>query len=385
METSWWKSRNELDDAQEAIIMLPADGRYLVTGPPGCGKTNLLLLRAAYLNKAKFKNLTLLTFGVALSDFIRTGVPGKGLEPEQVNTHVRWGRAMAVNHNPSCRAAIDSTTNLAEKRHAIAAECQRIINQLGDAAKVHQVVLVDEVQDLFSDELDVVVGVAPRVMLAGDSKQRVYRGGNALAHAKTLGFVEHSLTTHYRIGHAIARVADRIFEPTDPADSLAATCNYDEKKMESSAEHLQLKDRDEQFQRMYEKLRTQLKAYPKEIIGVLVAKRNAIEDLRERFSDTDLEDEVAFHDDEASFSDEERIHVMTVASAKGTEFRAVHIYAAEDVQYPQDDQTFWYTAVTRAKTSLTAYSSPGSKPLSRLLLAGFAEDTVPDLDSLFDE
>jgi superfamily I DNA/RNA helicase len=385
MESSWWKSRNELDDAQEAIIMLPADGRYVVTGPPGCGKTNLLVLRAAYLNKAKFKNLTLLTFGVALSDFIRTGVKGKGLDPEQINTHVRWGRAMAVSHNPDSRATIDGIPKLSIKRHAIAAECQAAVNLLGDAAKIHQVILVDEIQDLFADELDVIAGVAPRIMLAGDSKQSVYQGGNALTHAKTLGFVEHRLTTHYRIGHSIAKVADRIFEPTNPADSLVASCNYDEQKMQSSAEHLSLQDRDEQFARMYDKLKNQLKAYPKEILGILVAKRDAIDDLRERFSGTELEDQVAFHDEDASFSDEARIHVMTVAAAKGTEFRAVHIYAAEDVQFPQNNQKFWYTAVTRAKTSLTAYSSPGKKSLSRILLAGFADDELPDLDSLFDE
>jgi ATP-dependent exoDNAse (exonuclease V) alpha subunit len=46
----------------------------------------------------------------------------------------------------------------------------------------------------------------------------------------------------------------------------------------------------------------------------------------------------------------------------------------------------WYTAVTRAKTSLTAYASPGERPLSRFLRAGFADDTqLPDLDSLFEE
>ena len=91
MEGSWWKSRNELDEQQEAIIMLPMEGKYIVTGPPGCGKTNLLVLRAAYMTKAGLTNLKILTFATALNGFIRTGVVGKGLDPDQVDRQI--GRA----------------------------------------------------------------------------------------------------------------------------------------------------------------------------------------------------------------------------------------------------------------------------------------------------
>ena len=353
MEGSWWKSRNDLDDQQEAIITLPQDGRYIVTGPPGCGKTNLLVLRAVYLARAGFQNLKLLTFGKALNSFIRTGVVGKGLDPSQVDRHVKWGRAFAVEHKPAAKETIDAITNLNAKRTAIASECRFIQEQLGPGAKPHQVILVDEVQDLFAEELDVIVGASDRLMLAGDTKQRVFRNGNGVSRAAELGFKEHKLTTHYRIGHAIAKVADRIFEPAHPSQSLNATCNYDESKLESSAELIEVDDRAEQFKRMTTKLRNQLKAYPKEFIGVLVAKTTAIADLRSRFDGSDLSDFVVYHDETVDgFSGDGRIHVMTIASAKGSEFRAVHLYAAEDTSSVQDNQSFWYTAVTRAKYSL---------------------------------
>ncbi len=387
MEGSWWKSRNELDEKQEAVIMLPLDGKYIVTGPPGCGKTNLLVLRAAYLTKAGLKNLKILTFGTALSDFVRTGVEGKGLDPGQVDRHVRWGRAIAVGANPDCKDVLDGIAKLDDRRHAIAEECKKVQSQAGPGARLHQVILVDEVQDLFADELDVIVGASDRIMLAGDSRQRVYRGGNAVQRANQLGFTQHQLAMHYRMGHAIAKVADRIFEPDHPSHSLSATCNYDETKMKSSAELLELKDRDEQFSRLSGKLKNQLKAYPKEIIGILAAKKSAVNDLRARFAGTELEQHVVFHDEDSEgFGGSGRIHVMTIVAAKGTEFRAVHLYACEEISNVQDNQTLWYTAVTRAKTSLTAYASPGDRPLSRILMAGFAEDSqLPNLDSLFDE
>ena len=383
--SSWWKSRNELDEQQEKIIMLPVDGRYVISGPPGCGKTNLLVLRAAYLNRMGFKNLTILSFGTSLSDFIRTGIKGKGLESEQVDTHVRWGRAIAVGHDPDCRDRIDGIGDLAAKRRAIATACKAAIAEHPDAARRLQAVLVDEAQDLYAEELDVVVGSSARIMLAGDTKQRVYRGGSALAHAVKLGFEEHRLTAHYRIGHAIAKVADKIFEPADPGDLLLANCNYDETKLQSSAEHLALDSREQQFDRMCAKLRTQLKAYPREMIGILVAQNKSIDDLRAKFADHPLQPEVVYHDENGTFMDDGRIHVMTIASSKGTEFRAVHLYAAEEVANIQDTQQFWYTAVTRAKTSLTAYSSPGDRNLSRFLLAGFAESGLPSIDELFEE
>ncbi|MNJ67375.1 exonuclease V subunit alpha [compost metagenome] len=74
---------------------------------------------------------------------------------------------------------------------------------------------------------------------------------------------------------------------------------------------------------------------------------------------------------------------MTVKASKGTEFRAVHLYACEDAQWPQVGRKYWYTAVTRARTSLTAYASPGRKNLSPRLRAAFAEEAVPEIDSLF--
>jgi superfamily I DNA/RNA helicase len=46
---SWWRELGDLNDEQRNVIKLPAEGSFLVNGPPGSGKTNLLLLRANYL------------------------------------------------------------------------------------------------------------------------------------------------------------------------------------------------------------------------------------------------------------------------------------------------------------------------------------------------
>jgi len=57
MEASWWKSIADLDDDQKRAIALDEDEDHLIVGPPGCGKTNLLLLRASYLHAKGVTNI----------------------------------------------------------------------------------------------------------------------------------------------------------------------------------------------------------------------------------------------------------------------------------------------------------------------------------------
>ena len=57
MDQAWWKNKSELDKDQLDIIGLPLGNSYLIAGPPGSGKTNLLLLRASYLTLAGHPNI----------------------------------------------------------------------------------------------------------------------------------------------------------------------------------------------------------------------------------------------------------------------------------------------------------------------------------------
>ena len=88
-------------------------------------------------------------------------------------------------------------------------------------------------------------------------------------------------------------------------------------------------------------------------------------------------------DDDSTFMDGRPIHALTIHGAKGTEFRAVHMFATEDLlNFPMNRRRLGFTAITRAKTSLNAYrTGETNKPLEN----AFAEPKHFDLDDLLPE
>ena len=71
------------------------------------------------------------------------------------------------------------------------------------------------------------------------------------------------LRFHYRIGTAIADVADKALQPADPAHRLRANCNYREDEQQSRARLTEFANRDEQFAAMYKSIARQLRTYPR--------------------------------------------------------------------------------------------------------------------------
>ncbi|MCX4176711.1 MULTISPECIES: UvrD-helicase domain-containing protein [Paraburkholderia] len=355
------------------------DDSFLVTGGPGSGKTNILLLRAQYLFLKRFKNVVVLTVGRSLTEFIRTGVAVKQvLEIDHIATHRQWSLDLIRQYRPS-RASEAMQGDFGESSARCAEILSEFVDELGPER--YQAILVDEVQDLSAQELEFMRRITPRLILAGDGKQQL-QAGRGIASAKALGLNTFQLPYHYRIGHAICKVADCISPPADPADSLLSRCKYDEGAKPSSAKLIPCASVDEQLDRLVIAIKRQLRAYPDELLGVLVPANADIQRVKERLTTTEFSDVVSYHEPgregDRSFNVNQRVCVITVNSAKGLEFRAVHLMFVEKLRSARPEKLF--TAVTRAKTSLTAYSTGSVPPL---LDAAFAEPAEPTLDDLF--
>lgn len=114
MSDTWWTNPTDLDDEQKAVITLPKDGHNLVIGPTGCGKTNLLLLRASFLYKSGLKNIAVLTFARSLREFLASGADNYSFSPDKIQTYISWGNSvLAENSLPKTQgddfAAVRST------------------------------------------------------------------------------------------------------------------------------------------------------------------------------------------------------------------------------------------------------------------------------------
>lgn len=384
MHKGWFTSKKELDDDQKEFIMLPAHGRYSLIGPPGSGKTNLLLLRAQYIAGTGEKNVLIITYTKALADFIRSGISTQGLiAPTQVKTYHAWALEHILQYLG--HRAIEKGTEFDEAVRGNILELVKEANSKSPAKKLYSGIFVDEAQDLTSAELESLLSLSDNVCICGDSRQGIYQR-NGLDVASKLGLSQYVLTRHFRIGQRIARVADRLIPPADGQEGLEATSNYNAKDHgESSARMHPCESRDAQFKKMFDLIEVQLDAFNGESIGIVCGTREALADVKARFASTSLADKIAVHglDADSSFHGERPIHALTIHAAKGTEFRAVHMFATEDLlTFPLNRTKLAYTAITRARTALNAYRT-GETNVA--LENAFTEPTHFDLDALLPE
>lgn len=384
MRASWWRSKSELDADQLAFIKLPPHGRHSLVGPPGSGKTNLLLLRAQYIAGTGEKNVLVVTYTKALADFIRTGIGSAGLiSANQIKTYHSWA-ASHIFENLG-HAALSKNSDFDDATRNDILGLVKEANAKLFSKKHYSAIFVDEAQDLTVDELDALLCLSDNICICGDPRQGIY-ARDGLSAIEKLGLTRHELKRHFRIGHKIARVADRLIAPEEGADSLEGTSNYNPKTQgESSAVMRPCASRDEQFSQMVELIRIQLDAFKDENIGIFCGPKDSVSELRSRFDETDLAAVTAVHgvDNDATFASEKRIHVMTIHAAKGTEFRAVHIFGAEDLaKFPFTRRRIGYTAITRAKTALNVFRTGAT---SSALENAFAEPSHIEIDDLFDK
>lgn len=145
MNETWWVNPNQLDEKQKAILTATADSRLLIVGPPGSGKTNILMLRANYVRPIGPRQ-RFLTFTRALTEHLKSG-PNVGradqIQPEEISTFISWARSVIRNHGG---ALPEETNDFESSRHATAVALQELVDnqQLGE---LYDVIFVDEVQD----------------------------------------------------------------------------------------------------------------------------------------------------------------------------------------------------------------------------------------------
>lgn len=351
MTSTWWKDASELLPEQNNILDLPLDQSLLIKGPPGSGKTNLLLLRANYLFLGPCPNLFMVVYGTVLKKFIRVGGNLYKFPTDNILTHSSLFGRILREHD----ADIDTKSmKPMEARRALAEALDELITA-GVVGEIYDALVLDEAQDYLSIELRIFRRLARVLIAAADSRQRIYDVDDSLDTLSNLVDAVHTLNFHYRNGLEICRLADGVMHGDPKHVPLVKHTSYPEAEYPSKVHVLEGLTTDQQIDALITRLTAQRLAYPDELLGVLCVKNDDLQDILNGLRKSTLSDDVT-ECHSSSFDSDAPIWVATISSAKGLEFRALHLLCMDRVSKTgRAQKRMTFTAITRAKTALTIY------------------------------
>jgi superfamily I DNA/RNA helicase len=361
MNNTWWVKPDDLDDRQKAVVDLPLNTSHLIMGPPGSGKTNLLLLRASQMVRSGKPNILILVFTRTLREFIATGGTQYAFGVDKIQTLNNWTIRFLREHG----VKIAQENNFDKQRRARLEQIKEVIIDQR-LSGTYEAIVLDEAQDYLPDELEIFLKLGKVVFAAADSRQKIYvteKGATTdlLSH---FGINLYTLKHHYRTGHKICLVADELAKVWEDYEPLVPTCNYDEKSYPSSVIERNCANLAAQVEEAVTALQLQLKAYPDEHLGILCPTRLVLKEVWQQINSSAIGGHTVLQSAEdgyVEFDSARPICVCTAHGAKGLEFRAVHILDANNMKNSSLNRNIAYMAITRAKTSLAFYYS-GSLP-----------------------
>jgi len=365
MNDTWWVKQSQLDDDQKKVFTLPIDKDHLVKGPPGSGKTNLLLLRAKQLIGSNYPNVVVVVHTRTLQEFLRSGGPNYGIPHDKILTFRKLGSDLLFRNGASI--TLPSDFQKARDMLAEALQAQMNANRLN---KEYSCIFADEAQDFLPEEIAVLRKLGQRFFGVADSRQKIYKGQDSVAKLESETNTV-KLRFHYRNGIKICTIADGLAKSPTGEPTLVETSKYDEPKAPSSVEVICRPSLAAQCSELLARLGTQLKAYPGELIGVACPRGEDLTDVITALRSSPYAGQVVAQTSEEGyvpFEPAKDICTSKLHSAKGLEFRAFHILAAEGLKKFPMQRELAFMGVTRAKTSLCIYHSGD--------LAGYLEGAI---------
>ena len=349
----------DLSEEQDEINNLPLKGNYLVTGPPGTGKTVMALYRGQMISE-RGESVRLLMHGKLLSQYTSQVVKSLGMNGSVTTFHSwigKWCRANWRCNMPSLGRFQPDWAKIIEL--AIEKPPER-------GGMPH--LLVDEGQDMRPEFFMFARSIARGLTVFADENQRITEQNSTLEEIreKVRPDLELELTRNYRNTVEIATVAARFHMGGD--EGLPELPAREGRKPSVHA-----------HSRTYESV-TQIATYAtnfkRQHIGVLVPRTTLLKTYRNRLAnalpkDVNLQYYLSGDKDlEVDFA-KPGVTVVNWASAKGLEFDAVFLPELQSVTKALDDPVLLmelYVLCSRARERLFfSYTGEGVPAILSIL------------------
>jgi len=168
----------DLTPDQRRIVQLPPQGHRVVFGPPGSGKTLVLIHRAAHLAQSlgigedRFR---VVVFTNVLKDYIRSGLEFLHIPPSSVVTFAALCQGLYRTH-VSRRVPWDDVAH-APDFAAIQTGVLTLLKRRRDLQQQLDFTVVDEGQDLGKEAFTILSLLSKHVTVFADPLQRIFAGG----------------------------------------------------------------------------------------------------------------------------------------------------------------------------------------------------------------
>jgi DNA helicase IV len=194
----------ELSKEQDIITNLPLQGRYVVVGPPGTGKTVVALYRAE-LWKSKDTDSLFLVYNQTLNQYLNVAIQEKNLGDQTCTYNSwfwKWYKENLGHTVPQFAPYVyDWNTILRE------------IGQKGSGLKRIKNIIVDEGQDFPTQFYTVLALIADNITIFADENQRITETNSTVQEIKNALAVKkaYTLSRNYRNTRPIAEFAAQFY------------------------------------------------------------------------------------------------------------------------------------------------------------------------------